>query len=136
MTVRILVTGSRHWTDPDPVRDALMTALAEYSSIGRPRLVHGAAPGLDQLADRLWRDLATWLRSSGVDGLDTPEQHPALWARDGRAAGPLRNQRMVDAGAVVCLAFPIGASRGTRDCIRRAEAAGIPVRVVEGEGRP
>ena len=34
---------------------------------------------------------------------------------------------MVNAGADLCLAFPLGESRGTRDCVRRADAAGIPV---------
>ena len=34
---------------------------------------------------------------------------------------------MVDLGADVCLAFPLGESRGTRDCMRRASEAGIPV---------
>jgi hypothetical protein len=34
---------------------------------------------------------------------------------------------MVAAGADLCLAFPIGASPGTRSCMRLAAAAGIPV---------
>jgi hypothetical protein len=39
---------------------------------------------------------------------------------------------MVDLGAYICLAFPIGESPGTRDCIERAEKAGIRLRVSEG----
>lgn len=138
MSARILVTGSRDWTDPVPVRDALERAVTEFSTLGQPVLVHGAARGLDRLAERLWRELAANLRHlyDGVDVLAEPESHPALWARYGRRAGPYRNQRMVDAGAVVCLGFPIGRSPGTRDCMARAQLAGIPVRVVEGEARP
>ncbi|WWT39736.1 hypothetical protein [Microcystis phage Mwe-JY05] len=134
MTARILVTGSRDWTDPVPVRDALERAVTEFSTVGQPVLVHGAARGLDRLAEQLWRKLADDLRAlyDGVDVLADPEPHPALWARYGRRAGPYRNQRMVDAGAVVCLAFPIGLSSGTRDCMARARLAGIPVRVHEG----
>jgi hypothetical protein len=37
---------------------------------------------------------------------------------------------MVDLGADLVLAFPLGKSEGTRDCIRRATAAGIHVREV------
>jgi hypothetical protein len=42
---------------------------------------------------------------------------------------------MVDLGADVCYAFFAGdgtASKGTADCVRRAEAAGIPVRKFYG----
>ena len=43
-------------------------------------------------------------------------------------AGPIRNAEMVALGAEMCLAFhrAIAASRGTKDCARRALAAGIP----------
>src|SRR5690606_30354012 len=54
--------------------------------------------------------------------------YPADWRRHGRAAGPIRNQEMADAGADLCIAFPGG--RGTADMVRRARAAGIPVRSV------
>lgn len=43
------------------------------------------------------------------------------------AAGPIRNQHMLDIGKPdVVLAFPGG--RGTEDMIRRAEKAGVPVK--------
>lgn len=72
-----------------------------------------------------------WAASTGV-----PEDpYPADWDRFGRAAGPLRNQRMVDVLDGVrwrlVVAFPAGSSAGTMDCVRRPKAAGIPVRVYE-----
>ena len=57
------------------------------------------------------------------------ETHPADWSTHGRAAGPIRNQQMVDRGADICLAFPTSSSIGTWDCVRRAKAAGIPVEI-------
>lgn len=50
-------------------------------------------------------------------------------------AGPIRNQAMVDAGAEMCLAFhrAISASKGTKDCARRAIAAGIPTYRIASE---
>lgn len=119
MTARILITGSRMLTDRDfdLVRDAIAKAV---SDLGDAVVVHGNAQGADRLADRAARSL----------GLKT-EPHSARWRTEGKAAGPLRNQRMVNLGADVCLAFPVGESRGTRDCMRRAEEAGIPVRVYE-----
>lgn len=63
------------------------------------------------------------------------EAHPADWRSCGRAAGLIRNQRMVDLGADLCLAFPLGESRGTWDCVARARKAGIEVRIIEpGQG--
>jgi hypothetical protein len=41
-------------------------------------------------------------------------------------AGTDRNQKMLEAGADLVIAFPDG--RGTADMVRRAHRAGIPVR--------
>lgn len=68
----------------------------------------------------------------------------ARWDAEGRSAGPKRNSRMVKAAAalaealgveLVCHAWPVGESRGTRDCMRKAEAAGARV-VVHTEDSP
>jgi hypothetical protein len=50
-------------------------------------------------------------------------------------AGPIRNAAMVAAGAKMCLAFhcAIGASKGTRDCARRAIAVGIQTYLIDSE---
>ncbi len=48
----------------------------------------------------------------------------ADWRTHGRAAGPLRNQEMIDEADALA-AFNGG--RGTADCVRRAKAKGIPI---------
>lgn len=51
----------------------------------------------------------------------------ADWKLLGRKAGPMRNQAMLDHGKPdLVLAFP--GSRGTADMVRRATAAGVPVK--------
>jgi hypothetical protein len=86
-------------------------------------VVHGHCPtGADHWAD-LWA-------SETLDPEVSVERHPADWSR-GKRGGPERNARMVAAGADVCLAFPLPGSRGTVDCMRKAQAAGIPVLTVE-----
>lgn len=51
---------------------------------------------------------------------------PAHWDKYGKAAGPLRNQQMLDEGTPdLILAFPGGA--GTEDMCRRGVLAGIEV---------
>ncbi len=133
---RVLVTGSRNWTDRDAIARALM---AQYREYGPLTVVHGKAKrGADAIADQ-W---CTHVRGLGYDVVAEP--HPADWerpctqycrhrprTRDGRpycpVAGNLRNQEMVDLGAAVCLAFPLPDSRGTIDCMNRADKACIPV---------
>lgn len=119
---RILVTGSRDWDDRDVINDALYAVWVEW---GRPRdavLVQGECHlgGADGIAKDIWKR----------QGLPV-ESHPAEFGPDGHVLGPKRNQHMVDLGADVCLAFPLPSSRGTRNCMRLAREAGIPVRVFE-----
>ena len=126
--LRILVTGSRSWTDKRAVADGLTAVIGECGAHlihgdppaldwHRVTVVHGDAAGADRIADRIAR---AW-------GM-TVEAHPADWSRHGRSAGHQRNAEMVRLGADVCLAFPLGESRGTRGCMQLAEKAGIPVR--------
>ncbi|MDB5253903.1 MAG: hypothetical protein JWP27_3072 [Flaviaesturariibacter sp.] len=122
----VLVTGSRDWPDNGTVEAALTRVLRDVIQ-AEPRrdfvVVHGDCPtGADRFAVR-------WAEGNAALGVHA-EAHPADWRKNGKAAGPLRNSLMVNLGADLCLAFPLGASRGTRDCMRKAAAAGIPVRVV------
>lgn len=124
---RVLVTGSRNW----PHSKMVWSALTSEFRHGAMTVVHGACPsGADDHANM-------WFRLDMDEGhpfFATEEPHPADWEKHGKAAGPLRNQEMVDLGADVCLAFPMPDSRGTRDCIRRARAAGIPVITYSPDG--
>lgn len=112
--MRILVTGSRDW----PRRETVWMALNYHARRAGTIVVHGDCPTGADLHAQQWTETQPDV---------VVERHRADWQRHGRAAGPIRNQEMVDLGADACLAFPLGASRGTRDCMRRAEAAGIPV---------
>lgn len=119
---RILVTGSRDWTDVDAIAHALFAAWEE---LGRPNgavLVQGECHlgGADQIAAQIWQ---SW--GFPVEG------HPAEMGPDGHVLGPKRNAHMVSLGADLCLAFPLPSSRGTKNCMRLAREAGIPVRVYE-----
>ena len=71
---------------------------------------------------------------SWIPGLNV-EPHLADWKGLGNVAGPARNREMVEAGADLCIALhrTIETSKGTKDCIRQAFAAGIPVYLIEDE---
>lgn len=118
--VRILVTGSRTWTDKATIASAISGYLRSIgTTIGGafpfPIVVHGGARGADQLAERVARDWG-W----------TPECHRADWDRHGRSAGYRRNAAMVELGASVCLAFIHRHSPGATHTADLAQRAGIP----------
>lgn len=109
--MRILITGSRSWTDESVIQQA----LDKYAADG-DTLVSGACrTGADAIAEKYWT------------GRGPIERYPADWRKHGKFAGPKRNQEMVDAGADICLAFPEQGSKGTKHCMKAAEAAGIKV---------
>jgi hypothetical protein len=63
------------------------------------------------------------------------EPRLADWKGLGNVAGPARNQEMVQAGADLCIALhrSTETSKGTKDCVRKALAAGISVWLIEDE---
>ncbi|ASZ74860.1 hypothetical protein FDI69_gp043 [Rhodococcus phage Trina] len=112
---RILITGSREFNN----YGLMLKVLTHAKMVSAPDavLINGAAKGADTLAYDIWTRV-----------LKMPaETVPADWDRYNKAAGPIRNRIMVDRGADICLAFPIGTSTGTRDCMKLAEKAGIKV---------
>lgn len=114
---RILVTGSRSWTNETIIQAALRKAWIDLGGDPETVLVSGACPdGADRIAENWW-----------VLSRMPLERHPARWLEHGKAAGFIRNQGMVDLGADICVAFHKGESKGTAHTIERAKAAGIPV---------
>ena len=115
---RVLVCGSRYWTDRKVIEEELRK-LPEGSIV-----IHGSAKGADTIAGR-----AAWWLGFKV------EQFPARWDLHGTAAGPIRNQQMIDTKPTLVLAFHsnLNDSKGTKDCVARARRHDIPVRIITGE---
>ena len=120
---RIIITGGRKRESEDDygtmadVLDRIDTdGLMALHSV----IIQGGCPtGADLLARKVADEFGIRV-----------ETFPADWQQHGRAAGPIRNQLMADAGADLCLAFPSrGRSAGTWDMIRRALGAGIETRI-------
>jgi hypothetical protein len=114
--MRLIVCGGRDYRD----RDRLCAVLDQHAPT---EIATGGASGADSLA-------VDWAWKRGIPAkIFIPD-----WAAHGLAAGPLRNQRMLDEfkpDAVI--AFPGG--RGTADMVRRARAAGVHVaEVLDGGG--
>lgn len=118
MTGRVIVCGSRRWSDRKKIADALADLVLERGyRYPHPVIVHGNAKrGADRIAEE----------EAGKAGLLT-EPHPADWERYGKAAGPIRNEKMAKLGADVCIAFWDGRSTGTAHMMEMARKHGIPV---------
>lgn len=110
----ILICGGRDYSDWDAFSLAMRAVVKSFDG-EEIRVVHGGATGADTMASR-------WSDEHGYECV----VYEADWLNEGRAAGPLRNQRMLDSEHVsMVVAFPGG--RGTADMVRRAEAKGIHV---------
>lgn len=108
----VLVCGGRDYLDTNHV-EAVLNGIHLYRPI--TKIVQGGAMGADTLAR--W-----WARKNGVYCVTVE----ADWLTHGKAAGPIRNQRMLDEQKPdYVVAFPGG--RGTADMVRRAHAAKVPV---------
>lgn len=120
----ILVCGGRDFDDEILMRDVL---LEYYRLLRDVTVIHGDAGWVDKRtgrivgADKLAGKVAAELGFHVV-------AVPADWAKDGKAAGPIRNRRMLEMGPQLVVAFPGGA--GTADMCRQARKAGVEVREV------
>lgn len=112
--MRILITGSRDWDDGGEIRRAIVAAAGPAVHRTQITVVHGGCRGADQIAGSVARGLGM-----------TVEVHPAEWNSHGIRAGYIRNRKMVDLGASVCLAFILNGSKGATMCADLAEKAGI-----------
>jgi hypothetical protein len=121
--MRILITGSRQWTD----RDAIEAAILEQVSLklvenGNVTIVHGGAVGADVIA----KDVARTYRMKQEEHL--PKYAERYGGLAGLSAPLVRNDLMVSLGADVCLAFTVDDRwSGTRYTMKKAKEAGIPV---------
>ena len=105
---RVLVCGGRDFDDYGFVREVL-----DYYA--PTAVIHGAARGADSLAHR-------WAQSRCI----AVESHPADWRTHGRAAGPIRNAKMLAEGKPdLVIAFPGG--NGTAHMVKIAKAKGVQV---------
>lgn len=125
--MNILVCGGRNYKNKEKLFKVLDLFLPEpeydeYLQQIPPSLIiiQGGATGADALA-REWSDLHR------IDGIE----HPAEWDKYGKAAGPIRNTKMINDGYGVDLVIAFKGGAGTKDLINKALVKGIIVLRVE-----
>lgn len=114
--MKILVCGGRDYTDYDQLEDELNLLWRVHGDF---IIISGMARGADSLAVRY------------AEQYDCPlEKFPAQWDVHGRAAGPIRNQQMLDEGKPdLVVACPGG--RGTAHMVKIARKAGVEVQEID-----
>lgn len=110
--MKILVCGDREWKNKHAI-------WKELSKLPRETvIVHGDCRGADRLAGEVAKELGFKVISV-----------PADWNRFGAAAGPIRNQKMLDdhrdIERVLMFHHDLNKSRGTRDMWFRANKLGL-----------
>jgi len=123
---RAIITGSRRW-DCYPCLKRILDEL--HATIPFEAIAVGdCGRGADDA-------VLDWCAANNLDAT----VFVAEWDTHGKAAGPLRNQRMVDEFKHnLCIAFfwgPHAECKGTSDCVRRAKEAGYAT-IIEVNHRP
>lgn len=112
---RLAVVGTRDFSDFVYIKDKINSLGLDINLI-----VSGGAKGVDMVAE-------AYARWYGIPLLVFPvgygDDQKFGWSTHGRAAGVIRNQKIVDACDEV-IAFPKEGGRGTQDTMRKAEKAG------------
>ena len=113
--MKLMVTGGR---DYDDMKELYRVLDRVHAGNLVDVLIHGAnKKGADRLAK-------LWAETNKIEC----KPFPANWNLYNKAAGPIRNQEMVDDGPHLVVAFP--GANGTADAVARARRAGIPVIMV------
>ena len=116
MSERVLVCGSRDWTDWRYIRDV----ITDYSHTRHIEvIIEGDARGADRYAGRAAVELGIPLMIV-----------PARWGKFGNSAGPRRNAEMLHKGKpTIVFAFhdELRLSKGTKHMCRISINASLPV---------
>lgn len=114
---RVIIAGSRGFTAFADLCAYCDKVLARKAQEGQIVVLSGHCQGPDLMGEE-------YARQRGY----VVEVHPADWKQYGKAAGPKRNKEMA-AAAHALIAIWDGESRGTKNMIDEARAAGLPVRI-------
>ncbi len=116
--MRILVCGDRVWADEKKMQEVFDDLEYDHKDI---TIIEGEARGADLMARKLGEKM----------GWDI-EAYPANWIKYKKAAGPIRNTKMLKLNIDLVIAFhsDIENSKGTKHCITEAKRRGIPVTLI------
>jgi len=111
--MKLIICGGRNYTDINKLNEVL-NKLHEQNQINK--IVTGDAKGADSMA-------VNWAKKHDIEY----EIYKADWNLNGKAAGPIRNQKMIseNSDADYLIAFPGG--NGTKNAISTAMRYNVKV---------
>lgn len=115
LEMKVLVCGDRNWKDKELIRSMIRDKMPDL-------VITGGARGADTLAYECCKE----------DGF-TVTKIDADWNKHGKAAGPIRNRKMLDQTPDLVLAFhdDLSHSKGTLDTVTEARHRGLQVQLVQ-----
>ena len=120
--MRLLICGDRNWKNKDLIREKVTEFLASLEIHQLPLvIIEGEATGADIMGAQVAQELGIEVNS-----------YPANWVLHHKAAGPIRNSKMLFEGKPdIVFAFhnKIADSKGTKDMVTKAQKVGVPVRI-------
>lgn len=116
--MRVLICGDRNWDNTERVY-TFLDKLIENNNI--ELIIHGGCRGADIIGGK-------WAKNRGI----YVKQINAEWNKYGKAAGPIRNKKMLDEKPDIIIAFhnDIQNSKGTKNMVTQAREHAIKVIVV------
>lgn len=121
--MKVLICGDRHWNDFKTIREFIKKLMLENVEL---IIIEGGCRGADAISAYVARD---W-------GIGVIEEK-ADWFKQGKVAGPIRNQRMLDCykpDLVVAFHNDIENSKGTKDMLKRAKEQSFETRLITSQG--
>lgn len=119
---RVIICGSRDFKDKELLYANVNDVLFEEENVkDEIEIVTGGCRGADEIG-----------KQYAIEHGYKHTEFPADWSKCGKKAGYIRNKEMAEYASktnAICIAFPVGESKGTRMMIRIAHNYGIETNV-------
>ncbi len=117
MEKNIIIAGCRNYSNYKEAKEFILSCISEYKKTDRLTILSGGCKGADLLGEHFAKEKGFSIK-----------YYPADWKKFGKAAGPIRNKKMVeDCHGVIC--FWDGKSKGTASLLQFAQKAGKPIKI-------
>ena len=122
--MKVLICGDRNWNDLPSIGGVLRRLVKRYT-VQELEIIEGEARGADRMARTEAEDLGIKVH-----------RFPADWSKYHKAAGPIRNSKMLAEGPDMVIAFHnnILESKGTQDMLTKSIKAGKDCYIFTHEG--